>query len=74
MEETARPKIQSNEVLVGIHASSVNPKDLETLTKYIEQGVVKPIIDAQYCLNDIGQSYARSRSGRASGKIVINIK
>jgi len=51
-----------------------NPRDLEALTQYIEQGHVTPLIDGQYSLNEIGQSYARSRSGRAVGKIVINIK
>ena len=51
-----------------------NRRDLETLTRYIEQGHVTPIIDGQYSLKEIGKSYARSRSGRAVGKIVINIK
>ena len=51
-----------------------NTHDLNILTGYIEQGQVKSIIDSEFSLSDIGNAYARSKSGRASGKIVIHIK
>ncbi len=51
-----------------------NPSDLVTLTQYIQDGYITPVIDEQYPLEDIEQSYKHSRSGRASGKIVINVK
>ena len=51
-----------------------NTRDLETLKQYIEAGEVTPVIDSEYALDDIDQAYARSRTGRARGKIVINVK
>lgn len=51
-----------------------NPSDLATLKDYFEQGKIKPIIDSEYGLEDIEQAYARSKTGRSVGKIVINIK
>ena len=67
-------KLRPGKQLAKYTQVKANTRDLKTLTKYIEQGHVTPIIDTQYSLKEIDQSYARSRSGRASGKIVINIK
>lgn len=47
--------------------------DLETLKHYIEAGSVKPVVDSQYSLDNIGEAYARSKTGRSRGKVVINI-
>ncbi|MBL4682457.1 MAG: NAD(P)-dependent alcohol dehydrogenase [Pseudomonadales bacterium] len=49
-------------------------KDLETLTRFIEDGKVKPVLDSEYPLAKIDDAFARSKTGRARGKIVINIK
>ena len=49
-------------------------KDLETLTGFIEKDQVKPILDGEYPMEQIHQAYLRSKTGRAVGKIVINIK
>jgi NADPH:quinone reductase-like Zn-dependent oxidoreductase/pimeloyl-ACP methyl ester carboxylesterase len=53
----------------------VNPNtlDLEILKAYFEQGLIKPIIDSEFPFEELDQAYARSRTGRAVGKIVINI-
>lgn len=49
-------------------------RDLETLKAFIENGLVKVIIDSQYSLENINDAYAQSKSGRSRGKVVINIK
>lgn len=49
-------------------------KDLETLTRFIDDGKVKPVLDSEYPLAKIDDAFARSKTGRARGKIVIDIK
>ncbi|TQC94609.1 NAD(P)-dependent alcohol dehydrogenase [Moraxellaceae bacterium AER2_44_116] len=48
--------------------------DLNTITKWIESGLVKPVIDSIFPLKDSQKAYEKSRSGRACGKIVIEVK
>ena len=48
--------------------------DLETLKAYIEAGSVTPVVDSQYKLENIEDAYARSKTGRCRGKVVINIR
>ncbi len=47
--------------------------DLDTLTGWTEAGQVKPIIDSTFPLEETGAAYARSKSGRAQGKIIISV-
>jgi NADPH:quinone reductase-like Zn-dependent oxidoreductase len=61
--QTARP------VWVESHT-----RDLETLRAYIEAGTVRPVVDSEYSLESIGDAYARSKTGRSRGKVVINIR
>lgn len=49
-------------------------RDLETLKNYIETGLVKVIIDSVHSLENINDAYAKSKSGRSRGKVVIKIK
>ena len=51
-----------------------NARDLESLSQYLELGELKPVLDSEYSLDKIDEAYARSMSGRAVGKIVINVK
>ena len=48
--------------------------DLETLKALIETGAVKPVIDSEYSLDNIEGAYAKSKTGRSCGKVVVNIK
>lgn len=48
-------------------------KDLEELAALVEGGKLKPIIDSQFPLSESEHAYARSRTGRSRGKIVINV-
>lgn len=49
-------------------------KDLQTLAAMVEAGQLKPIIDSHYPLASADEAYQRSQSGRARGKIVIDVR
>lgn len=51
-----------------------NPQDLQQLTKWIEKGKVKPIIDKIYPLEDIREAHRHSETGRVVGKLALSIK
>jgi len=56
-----------------INAKS-NPQDLQQITKWIEDGKVKPVIDKVYSLEDVREAHRHSETGRVVGKLVISIK
>ncbi len=51
-----------------------NTTDLDTLREYIEQRQVRVVIDSAYDLDSVAAAYARSRSGRSVGKLVIRVR
>lgn len=44
---------------------------LEEITKFVERGELKTVIDSTFSLDDIRLAHQRSESGRAKGKIVV---
>jgi len=56
-----------------INAKS-NPQDLQQITKMIENGEVKPIIEKIYPLEDVREAHRHSETGRVVGKLAISIK
>jgi NADPH:quinone reductase-like Zn-dependent oxidoreductase len=48
--------------------------DLATLAQLMEAGEMRPVIDRTWPLNQVAQAIRYSESGRARGKIVINIE
>lgn len=50
-----------------------NVQDLEQMGAWVVQGKVKPVIDSQYKFEQVKQAYQRAKTGRARGKIIINI-
>lgn len=48
-------------------------QDLDTLADMVEQGMLKPIIDSVFPLEDSEAAYERNRSGRCRGKVVIEV-
>ena len=52
---------------------SPQPTDLQEIIRLVEQQKLKPIIDSVFNFADINGAFARSRSKRAQGKILIRI-
>jgi NADPH:quinone reductase-like Zn-dependent oxidoreductase len=52
---------------------SENAADLLALTKLIESGQVKPVIDQTYPLSQTPAAIQYMRDGHAQGKVVINL-
>jgi NADPH:quinone reductase-like Zn-dependent oxidoreductase len=54
-------------------AAKPNPKDLEFLIKLVKEGVLKPIIDRRYPLEEAPEAMQYVSRGHARGKVVINV-
>lgn len=52
----------------------IDVKDLETLTKLIEAGKLKPVIDRVYPLSKTAEAFRYYGKGHARGKVVIKIR
>jgi NADPH:quinone reductase-like Zn-dependent oxidoreductase len=63
------PTPGAGQVLVRVHASSVNAADIEI----IEAGSVQPIIDRTYPLEEAAAALRYVEAGLAQGKVVIAI-
>lgn len=50
-----------------------NAADLKVLDALFERGVLRMTIDSRFPLSKINDAWARSQSGRAVGKIVVDI-
>ncbi|MEJ8566403.1 NAD(P)-dependent alcohol dehydrogenase [Elongatibacter sediminis] len=53
--------------------ASLNAADLETLADLMRSGAVRPSIDRHYPLDRVAEAIAYSETGRAQGKIIIDI-
>ncbi|HZA55842.1 MAG TPA: NAD(P)-dependent alcohol dehydrogenase [Candidatus Udaeobacter sp.] len=51
-----------------------NKDDLTILADLMQSGKVKPVIDRTYKLNEVPQAIAYVETGRARGKVVINLE
>lgn len=51
-----------------------NPQDLQLITKMIENGKVKPVIDKIYTLENVREAHRYSETGQVVGKLVLSIK
>lgn len=49
-------------------------EDLALLNQWIEKGLLKPVIDAVYPLKEAQHAYDYVKSGKAQGKVVINVE
>ena len=49
-------------------------EQLSQITKLIESGVIKPIVDKVFPFEQTNEAMAYVESGRAKGKVVIKIK
>ena len=48
-------------------------EQLEQITRLVEGGVITPVVDRVFPLEQVRDALAYSESGRATGKIVIKV-
>ena len=70
-----RPKALNSkgQIIRSADVAQVNQKDLQFLTKLLEAGNIKPVIDRSYSLNEVPQAVGYLEKGHAQGKVVITI-
>ncbi|MNY52866.1 hypothetical protein D3C86_1885760 [compost metagenome] len=51
-----------------------NGKQLAEITKVIESGIIKPVIDKVFPFQNTNEAVKYVESGRAKGKVVIKMK
>lgn len=49
-------------------------EDLETITRWVESGKLKPVLDSIFPLEQVRQAHERSQEGHPRGKIVLQIR
>jgi len=54
-------------------AADINQETLEQIGGWIDAGVVKPVTDEVFPMEDLAQAFRRLKTGRARGKIIINV-
>ncbi len=54
--------------------AELSASDLEVLGELMRAGSVVPVVDRQYALADIQEAIRYSESGRARGKIIVNVE
>ena len=69
----ARRKVLRRHVQAKLVIVESWTRDLQTLAQWIEAGRVTPVIDSLYPLAELDEAYRRSQTGRAQGKIVIQV-
>jgi len=50
-----------------------NPKDLQQVVDWVKEGKIKTIIDQKFSFEDAIMAIGKLKSGRAKGKIVIDV-
>lgn len=53
--------------------AQLHQQDLVELAKLMEAGKVRPVIDREFALDDIADAIRYSETGRARGKIIVNV-
>jgi len=64
-------KVQANTGFVFVKP---NGKELAEITKLLEAGKLKPVIDKIYPFDQIKDAHTYSETGHAKGKIIIRIR
>ena len=71
--ETARPLECENYVKTLFFIMQSSGAQLEQITKLIDEGKCKPLVDSVWSLEDHKKAFDKADSGHASGKVVIDI-
>jgi len=57
----------------GAGIERADGEQLRAITRLVESGVIKPLVDRVYPLEQVRDALAYSESGRATGKVVIKV-
>jgi NADPH:quinone reductase-like Zn-dependent oxidoreductase len=55
----------------GARVVSLAGEQLTAITRLVENGVIKPVVDEKYPLDAAPEALAYVESGRAAGKVVV---
>jgi NADPH2:quinone reductase len=66
------PLYQKNQVLYGVLTSRERAR-LDEMTRLIERGQVKPLVDQTLDLNEVCKAHERLESGHGRGKVVLRV-
>ena len=54
-------------------AADIRPETLERIGDWITGGAIKPVTDEVFPMEDVVKAFKRLKSGRATGKIIIDV-
>ncbi|OIW34871.1 NAD(P)-binding protein [Coniochaeta ligniaria NRRL 30616] len=50
-----------------------NPRDYELVAQWMSEGKIKPVVEEEFALEDAGKAFARLKTGRTRGKLVVRV-
>lgn len=59
---------------MGMMLAEINKQELTALSELLQSGKVKPVIDRTYTLEQIREAIGYLETGRARGKVIINLE
>ena len=70
----ARKKATRRDVKSSYLFMRANGQQLREITRLIEAGAVRPVIDRVFAFESTNEALAHVEAGRAKGKVVVKIK
>jgi NADPH:quinone reductase-like Zn-dependent oxidoreductase len=67
------PFLSQRMALVDLVRSTETKKNLMTLTQFIEDGAITPVVDRSYPFEEIPAAVRYQESGHATGKVVVSV-
>jgi NADPH:quinone reductase-like Zn-dependent oxidoreductase len=66
--------VQKYQITYVAQFTQVTPKRLNAITKLVDNGILKPIVDKIFSLNQAAEALEYQKTGLPKGKVVIQIK
>lgn len=66
------PLYQKNQTLFGVYLTRERAR-LDELTRLIERGLVRPLVEEVLDLREVGKAHNRLDSGHGRGKVVLRV-
>ncbi|MEG0851089.1 MAG: NADP-dependent oxidoreductase [Eubacterium sp.] len=74
ISKKVRKQAEKLGVIYSFLFMKANGNQLAEITKMVESGAVKPVLDKVYSFNEINDALDYVNSGRAKGKVVVKVK